>query len=812
MKQGSLFRHLFYRVALVILLTNIISSLLILPIYKDKLISMITIQGNTFAYSTLATTSEALYTKNYSFIIAYVQKVLKKTPEFEYVSFSDSEGKTLYLTAKNWSFDQLDAPEEAIILSSSSQRIEHKTYDNKQSIFVLSRKIDFSGFDWGELKLGIKDTEYQALLDSYYHNVFIISLVLFLSSLLLIKGSTLNLERQLVKLRDTAFNLSKGNLSARSSTKGVGEIAVLAKTFNSMADNLQQNTQKLQRLVRVVESTPDAIALFDRDQKIIFVNDALKKYCKKFDPYFNGMTFVDFINQLNIQYTKDIDLHSGLLLAQQKHWAADIEIDCLDEQNKYMTLRIEPLKESEHLEKKVEDGFFVVLTDITHRKQLEGELEEMAYLDQLTQLPNRRLFMERLNDAVQYAKSSQTNLAVMFLDLDNFKLINDSISHEIGDLVLKEVSHRLQSILRTDDLICRLGGDEFTAILQGIETHAAITNVAQQITQLFEQPFKVNKHELKISCSIGIVNYPDDGNTMQELTKNADTAMYAAKNSGKNTYRFFSQEMQQEMREFLDIENSLQKAIKRNEFKLVYQPIVDVVSGKVNSCEALLRWKHPERGYISPDLFIPIAEQSSLIKDIGIWVFNEACRQMQQWDFDIKVSVNVSGNELVDPNFIKRISRSLSLYDISPHKIQLEITEHVLISKDRKNLALLNELSQMGFHLALDDFGTGFSSLSYISELPIDVLKIDQSFVFKLPNDRKTIAVVNAIILLAQNLQISIIAEGCETQEQLAWLEQHACNYIQGNYYHKPMKPEALEQMFVNKNVIQLVDKRKRKI
>ena len=810
MKQSSLFSYLFYRVALILLLINILSSLLLLPVYKEKLVSMIAIQSNTFAQSTLATVSDALYTEDYSFIISYLQKVLKKTPEIEFVSFTHLTGKSLHLTAKSWKFITKSSPPEPINFSTTSRNLKHLTFENDEnSIFLFTRKIHFSGLDWGVFKLGLKDTEYQSLLNSYFRNVLLISLVLILLSLLLIKGSSLKLERQLTRLRDTASKLAGGNLSARSSTQGIGEISVLARTFNSMADNLQENTRNIQRLARIVEDTPDAIALFDKNQKITFVNHALKVITSQDESFFQGMSFKKFIRQLNIEYSEQFDVSSGLLLAKQQNWSTDVEIKYLDQVNRHMTLRVELLNANDQLDEDQGEGFFIVLSDITHRKSLENELEELAYIDLLTRLPNRRLFTDRLYEAVQQAETLNTNLAVMFLDLDNFKVINDTLGHEVGDVVLSEVSSRLQSILRTDDIICRLGGDEFTAILKGIKKQEELIQIAQQIIQLFEQPIHYNKHELRISCSIGIVNYPDDGNTMQELTKNADTAMYAAKNSGKNTYRFFSQEMHSEMRDFLEVENSLRKAIKRSEFELVYQPIVDNGSQKIISCEALLRWNHPERGYISPDIFIPIAEQSSMIKNIGEWVFNEVCRQMQEWDMDIKVSVNISGNELIDFNFINRIRSSLKKHNVAAHKIQLEFTEHVLISKNRKNLALLNELNHMGFHLALDDFGTGFSSLSYLSELPIDVIKIDQSFIYKLPDCRKTIAVVNSIISLAQNLQISIIGEGCENRNQVNWLEQHGCHLIQGNYFHKPMTPDEFETLILNQKVFQFSKNKK---
>ncbi|MCG8040566.1 MAG: EAL domain-containing protein [Candidatus Thiodiazotropha endolucinida] len=449
-------------------------------------------------------------------------------------------------------------------------------------------------------------------------------------------------------------------------------------------------------------------------------------------------------------------------------------------------------------------GFFIILSDITRRKQLEQELETLAYIDKLTQLPNRRYFMDRMNEAVEEAEMFNTAFTLIFLDVDNFKIINDSLGHEVGDQVLEDIGWRMQESLRTDDTICRLGGDEFTAIIRGANDYDAISRVCETILNKFSMPVYINDHELRTSASIGIVTFPNDGVSTKELIKNADTAMYAAKKSGKNCYRFFSEEMHDNMREYLDIESALRKSINDTGLYLVFQPFVDERTNSIKHCEALLRWKHPERGMIPPGRFIPIAEQSGLIRSIGDWVFDRVCRQLQEWGSGITVSVNVSGTELVNVNYAERLREKLIEYDISAHQIQLEFTEHVLVSEEGNNLPLLNQLKRMGFQLAVDDFGTGFSSLSYISELPIDVIKLDKSFINRLPEDKRTVAVVKSIISLAHSLDITTVGEGVEEKEQMEWLRSNGCHLIQGFFYHKPMPATALYNL-INRGVTQAV-------
>ncbi|PVV07659.1 MAG: hypothetical protein B6D72_18025 [gamma proteobacterium symbiont of Ctena orbiculata] len=801
MKQTTIFRHLFKRIALILLGVNLIFSIVLLPLYNDKLIRMIAIQGETFSHSTIAACSEALYTEDYSFVISYVRKVLKQSPEITFVTFTSTKGIKIKLTGDEWNVENLDRPfDYSLFKAANPYTIEHvKNIDSEADAneFVFSKPINISGLEWGIFTLGLSDTEYEALKSSYFTNVLVFSFVLLFISLLLLHGSSLKLGQQLSRLRDTANRLANGELSARAPTDAIGEVSVLASTLNGMAKSLDNNTQELRRLARLVEDTNDAIAIFDSNDKIIFVNAALKKIISQTDDYFSGMTLFTFLSHLKVGRNKQREIAKEFSNVDQHDWSTDITISTINHELTHMTMRIERFD----IDEVDSGGYFVILSDITRRKQLEHELEVLAYIDKLTKLPNRRYFMDQLTEAVEKSETFDSGLAVIFLDLDNFKIINDSLGHEIGDVVLGEAGWRIQDALRSDDVVCRLGGDEFTAIIKGIKNKKSIGQIAAAILKRFQVPYYCNDRELRVSASIGVVVYPDDGLSTKELIKNADTAMYAAKKSGKNAFRFFSEEMHHDIRDFLDIESSLRQAINSNGLYLAYQPFVNSENREIHHCEALLRWKHPERGLIPPGKFIPIAEQAGLIGDIGKWVFDKVCRQIKAWKFDITVSINVSGTELLDNHFAERLNNTLIEHDVSPHHIQLEFTEHVLVSKEGKNLPILNQLKRIGFGLAVDDFGTGFSSLSYLTELPVDVIKIDKSFINRIPHDRKTVAVSNSIISLAHDLEIVTIGEGVENQDQVEWLRAHNCKLIQGYYFHKPMSADELEGLIKTTNV-----------
>ncbi|MEW5943768.1 MAG: EAL domain-containing protein [Pseudomonadota bacterium] len=432
-----------------------------------------------------------------------------------------------------------------------------------------------------------------------------------------------------------------------------------------------------------------------------------------------------------------------------------------------------------------------IFTDITERKSTDERLRFLAHNDPLTGLPNRLLLKTRLDFALSMAERAQKSVALLFLDLDRFKTINDSLGHHVGDALLQEAARRLRGCLRDEDTVSRQGGDEFLIVLPDAKDMSDTAIVAQKIVEFMTEPFSINGLELSVSASIGISLYPQDGKDAETLIKNADAAMYHAKHKGRNNYQFFTGAMNASALEHLSIGNSLRHAITRQEFFLAYQPQIDLASGKVIGAEALIRWRHPQKGMISPTKFIPIAEEHGSIITIGEWVLREACAQNCRWQKAglpaIPVAVNLSAFQFRQHNLAETIARILDETGLDPHYLELELTESLLMEEAEVTIEAISKLKSLDLKLSIDDFGTGYSSLSYLKRFAIDKLKIDRSFVRDIPGATDDNAIVAAIITLAKSLDLTVIAEGVETQEQFDFLSALNCDQIQGYYFSKPV-------------------------
>ena len=447
-------------------------------------------------------------------------------------------------------------------------------------------------------------------------------------------------------------------------------------------------------------------------------------------------------------------------------------------------------------------NYVATFSDISALKKSQEALKYMAQHDQLTELPNRSLLTYQLEQAIYRAKRNNTKIALLFLDLDNFKQINDTLGHSLGDKVLKDVAHKFKASIREEDIISRQGGDEFLVVLEELHDAEEASVIAQKLIHSLKDPVLISDHEFYVGVSIGISIFPDDGMDCEQLIKNADSAMYQSKNQSKNQYSYFTPELNQRSKRRFTLENHLRSALRKNQFYVVYQPQIDINEKKIYGFEALVRWQHPELGLISPVEFIPVAEAMGAIKEIGHFVMEQAIIQIQRWNKQfnstMSMSVNISCRQFENSDLLEQISALLKQYQCPPESLKIEITESLLLQENTFILEMLNAISDTGIAIALDDFGTGYSSLSYLKKFPINIVKIDRSFVRDITSDAEDAILVKTIIAMANGLKMSTISEGVETVEQRTFLEVEGCHLIQGYYFSKPLRENEVEAFISN--------------
>jgi diguanylate cyclase (GGDEF)-like protein/PAS domain S-box-containing protein len=540
--------------------------------------------------------------------------------------------------------------------------------------------------------------------------------------------------------------------------------------------------------LEVLRSMSEAVAVIDLDFCFISVNPSFARITGWSEDEVAGLNsrLLD-----SSQHGAEFYRRVREILERTGHWAGEMWQRRKDNEEFLGWIEMSEVRDSLGLR----SHFVAVVNDITDKKRAEQELRYLANYDTLTGLPNRALLSERLGRAIVRARRQQTRVAVLFLDLDRFKDINDSLGHATGDRLLKAAATRLQATVGGSDTVARLGGDEFTLVLEDVEDLAAVENMAREILFAFSSPLEIGeRHDVSITPSLGISLYPDHAQVPTDLLKFADTAMYQAKAEGRNTYQIYNETMDAEARHRAAIISALRKALERREFRLVYQPRMSLADGSITGVESLLRWHSAELGELSPTVFIPLAEESGLIVAIGEWVLGEACAQLKAWRLlgllDISVGVNVSVLQLLRGNLAAFLLKVLNDTGVPADRIELELTESMVMQNAEQATAKLNELRQAGVSLAIDDFGTGYSSLVYLKRLPIDTLKIDKEFVNDLTHDPDDEAITSTIITMGHSLGLNVIAEGVETELQLDYLREQGCDEIQGHWLSRPLDPE----------------------
>jgi len=581
-------------------------------------------------------------------------------------------------------------------------------------------------------------------------------------------------------------------------------------------DNIKMQAQlreseKLHRYI--VNKSPDIVYILDSQGRFTFINKRVETLLGYKMKDVIGRHYTDLIHE------DDLDKAQFKFNERRTGKRASINIElklkCKNNDqvrnfdNRLLPIEINSVGVYKSQDKNTDRKFvgtYGIARDITDRIEAEEIIRFQAYHDMLTRLPNRTLLKDRLHQAIAHAKRNKNSLSVMFLDLDRFKVINDTLGHMIGDKLLQAVAMRLRHCLREGDTLARIGGDEFTLLLPAVNNKNDAEIIASKIIKSLKMPFKIDQHELFVSTSIGISQYPEDGQTMESLIKHADIAMYSVKGKGKNGYEFYHLDMLDVYSKHLSLENDLRRAMDDNQFKIYYQPQINIETNEVVAMEALIRWQHPERGLISPCEFIELAEETHLIKEIGDWVLENACAELKRWRAmglsNVRIAVNVSSIQLEQDDFVEKVLDILNRNDIPGDHLEIEITENTLMHDTDDGIQKLTELSNNEIKIAIDDFGTGYSSLNYLKRLPIDTLKIDQSFVRDMSNSEEDSSIIKAIIAMAKGLNLNIISEGVETEAQLEQLKAWRCKNMQGFLFGRPMPDTQAIDMLKNNDMM----------
>ncbi|WP_342430982.1 EAL domain-containing protein [Neobacillus sp. FSL H8-0543] len=571
----------------------------------------------------------------------------------------------------------------------------------------------------------------------------------------------------------------------------------MSKRTKSTKQRQVENEIKRNEIHRIIaENSTDLFSLIDRNGLIHYVSPSFQTLLDY------DLSSIEKDNLFEKIHPDDQDtIRRGIMnySCRTLKNSLQIEFRLLHKQGYYIDVEanIDNIKEQSFSK---DDLLVVVMRDIRDRKEAEQAVYQLAFHDSLTNLPNRRSFMNQLRNEMLNSKLSRSKMSILFIDLDNFKSINDQWGHDGGDLVLIETAKMIQSVIRPKDVAARLGGDEFIVMLKDVQDEQDTIAIVQRFLKKFQNPIKVGDQAYTITCSIGVANYPEYGESPEELIKNADTALYYIKERGKNDFMIFNQTMANQSLERRLLESALRKGIKEQQFYLEYQPKINISTNELYGMEALVRWNHPDLGIIPPGKFISLAEETGLIIPLGEWILRESCRQTVAWHAEgyppLVVSVNVSVRQLEDSKFIEKVEAIINETGLNPKWLEFEVTESVL-ADIKSTVSVLKEIQKLGIQISIDDFGTGYSSLSYIKELPINTLKLDQSFVKDIHMNEESKAIAKAIINLANSIGLNVIAEGIELQEHVDELNKDGYSLGQGYYYSRPLKVEAFKD-FMN--------------
>jgi len=703
-----------------------------------------------------------------------------------------TEDDKLFASFNRPSYSQLDCPGELV---SSGEQTDDQYLAVTQVVTLDEARIGtlYMLADMGDLQ----ETMFLHLITSF----FIISFSLFITFLLAVRLQSF-VTIPIRRLQDTVIKIRQSdNYSLRAEKTTEDELGDLVDAFNGMVAKIERDNIALResedRFRTLTASSPVGVFQTDSEGQYMYVNTRWREITNIYDIH---LTQEAWVKSLHPEERFNVLNKWKDAVGQGAEFRLEYRLLRDDGTEVNVICHAKPLHDSGGLV----TGYLGSLSDISELKSVQNQLEQLALYDPLTKLANRHLFRNRLEKAIRNCGRTQAKLAILFLDIDHFKKINDTMGHDQGDELLRAIAHRLRFCTRPGDTVARMGGDEFTILVPEIQHVNEADAIARKVLDVLKVPIRLTGVEVIITTSIGITIGLDDADDANTLLKNADLAMYRAKAHGRDNYQFFSNEMNVELTRQLALEGELRQALQQNQFQLYFQPQIDLAENRLTGYEALLRWVHPQKGFIPPSEFIPVAEDSGLILPIGEWVLRTACEHIRLFreqgilPENGHVAVNLSPRQFHDPNLLTVIRDLLQTTGIQSRELEIEITESLLMENVESTIITLNELKDLGIILAIDDFGTGYSSLNYLKRLPIHILKVDRSFVMDIPHDEDDMEITAAVIAMAHKLGLKVVAEGVELAEQAEFLKENHCDFVQGYYYGKPMPVSALYENVKN--------------
>ena len=570
----------------------------------------------------------------------------------------------------------------------------------------------------------------------------------------------------------------------------IRELETSGAELKRVQENLRQSEERYRNIIETIE---DGYIEVDLSGNWTFVNNVISRHMGYSREELIGMDF----HKLHTERSAKISVKAFAEVYETEAPLKSLEVEGVKKDGTigHFELSVSLMKDAQG--QKI--GFHCISRDVSERKRQEEKIQYLATHDILTGLTNRVLFNQLLGQAIQSAKRKKEQFALFFIDLDRFKTINDTLGHEAGDQLLKEIAVRFKQGLRAMDVVARLGGDEFVVMVENIKHPEQVTTVAHKILAAAMKPVLIMSKECRVTASIGISIYPKDGEDELTLMKNADIAMYFAKEEGKNNFQFYKTDITHLSNKRLSIESHLYSALAQNELSLAYQPKLDFKTGEITGVEALLRWKNPELGSVTPTHFIPVAEETGLIIPIGRWVLETACKQNAAWQNQglppVCMAVNLSLAQLINENIMNDIENALKSSGLAPNYLELEVTESMIMHNPVRMIPIFTRIKELGIHIAVDDFGTGYSSLAQIKNFPMDTLKVDRSFIRNIPRDKQNMAITKAILAMGKTLNLTVVAEGVETEEQMDFLREYSCDEMQGFYFSKPVTADSFAEL-----------------